>query len=157
MPVLVIVDVWLVLVVKVIVVVAAVAFQVPLATVSLPVAVPLPISAPWGGLLNDPLRPYQGRYEGDEDTQRKPAYHNGTAWVWQLPLLCEALDLAWDGDPSARATARAWLSSISPLLDSGCLGQLPEILDGDAPHTTRGCDAQAWSASEALRVWVMLN
>ncbi|HEX7554863.1 MAG TPA: amylo-alpha-1,6-glucosidase, partial [Geothrix sp.] len=119
----------------------------------LPVSVPLPIPAPWGGTLNDPLQPYQGRYEGDEDTRRKPAYHNGTAWVWQLPLLCEALDRAWEGDPAARATARAWLSSLTPLLDSGCLGQLPEILDGDAPHTPRGCDAQAWSVSEALRVW----
>jgi predicted glycogen debranching enzyme len=123
----------------------------------LPVSVPLPIPAPWGGLLNDPVRPYQGHYEGDEDTHRKPAYHNGTAWVWQLPLLCEALDLAWDGDASARATARAWLGTLVPLLDSGCLGQLPEILDGDAPHAPRGCDAQAWSVSEALRVWGMLN
>jgi glycogen debranching enzyme len=123
----------------------------------LPVSVPLPIPAPWGGLLNDPVHPYQSRYEGDEDTRRKPAYHNGTAWVWLLPLLCEALDLAWDGDPAARATARAWLGSVAPLLDSGCLGQLPEILDGDAPHTPRGCDAQAWSVSEALRVWELLK
>ena len=30
-------------------------------------------------------------------------------------------------------------------------------LDGDAPHTSRGCDAQAWSATEALRVWRLLN
>ncbi len=122
----------------------------------LPVSVPLPIPAPWGGTLNDPLQPYQGRYEGDEDTRRKPAYHNGTAWVWQLPLLCEALDRAWEGDPAARTTARAWLGSVVPLLATGCLGQLPEILDGDAPHTPRGCDAQAWSVSEALRVWVQL-
>jgi predicted glycogen debranching enzyme len=123
----------------------------------LPVTVPLPIPAPWGGTLNDPLHPYQGRYEGDEDTRRKSAYHNGTAWVWLLPLLCEALDLTWDGDPAARATARAWLGSVVPLLDSGCLGQLPELLDGDAPHAPRGCDAQAWSVSEALRVWELLS
>jgi glycogen debranching enzyme len=123
----------------------------------IPVAVSLPIPAPWGGLLNDPVRPYQGHYEGDEDTRRKPAYHNGTAWVWQLPLLCEALDQAWNGDPAARSTARAWLGSVAPLLDSGCLDQLPEILDGDAPHTPRGCDAQAWSVSEALRVWSLLG
>ncbi|HJW71397.1 MAG TPA: amylo-alpha-1,6-glucosidase [Geothrix sp.] len=123
----------------------------------LPVAVPLPVPAPGGGTLNDPSHPYWGRYEGDEDTRRKPAYHNGTAWVWQLPMLCEALDLAWEGDPAARTTARAWLGSVAPLLDEGCLGQLPELLDGDAPHAPRGCDAQAWSVSEALRVWSRLG
>jgi glycogen debranching enzyme len=123
----------------------------------LPVSMPLPVPAPWGGTLNDPAQPYWGRYEGDEDTRRKPAYHNGTAWVWQLPLLCEALDLAWDGEPAARATARAWLGSLAPLLDEGCLGQLPELLDGDAPHAPRGCDAQAWSVSEALRVGLILG
>jgi glycogen debranching enzyme len=42
------------------------------------------------------------------------------------------------------------------LLNEGCLGQLPEILDGDAPHAQRGCDAQAWGATEALRVWKFL-
>ena len=123
----------------------------------LPVASPLPIPGPGGSLLNDPSRPYWGRYEGDEDTRRKPAYHNGTAWVWQLPVLCEALVLAWEGDPAAKATARAWLGSADLLLDEGCLGHLPEILDGDAPHAPRGCDAQAWSASEVLRVWLGLG
>jgi glycogen debranching enzyme/glycosidase len=123
----------------------------------LPVTVPLPIPGPGGSLLNDPRAPYWGRYEGDEDTRRKPAYHNGTAWVWQLPLLCEALVRAWPGDAAARATARAWLGSVAPLLTTGCLGQLPELLDGDAPHTPRGCDAQAWSLSEALRVWTELS
>jgi glycogen debranching enzyme len=43
------------------------------------------------------------------------------------------------------------------LMMGGCLGQLPEILDGDAPHQPRGCDAQAWSVLEALRVWKWLN
>jgi glycogen debranching enzyme len=118
----------------------------------LPVAVPLPIPGPWGQSLNDPTWPYWGRYEGDEDTRRKPAYHNGTAWVWCLPLLCEALAAAWPGDLAAVQAARACLDSLAPLLEEGCLGQLPEILDGDAPHTARGCDAQAWSVSEALRV-----
>jgi len=31
------------------------------------------------------------------------------------------------------------------------------VLDGDAPHQQRGCDAQAWGATEALRVWKLLN
>ncbi len=118
----------------------------------LPVTAPLAITGPTGAPLNDPGHPYWGRYEGDEDTRRKPAYHNGTAWVWLLPQLCEALDRAWPGDPAARATARAWLGSALALLDEGCLGHLPELLEGDAPHRQRGCDAQAWSLSEVLRV-----
>jgi glycogen debranching enzyme len=43
------------------------------------------------------------------------------------------------------------------LLESGALGHIPEIMDGDAPHTSRGCDAQAWGASELLRVWLKLT
>jgi glycogen debranching enzyme len=42
-------------------------------------------------------------------------------------------------------------------LNNGCLGQLPEILDGDAPHAQRGCDAQAWGVTESLRVWKLLS
>jgi glycogen debranching enzyme len=123
----------------------------------LPVSVPAPVRAPDGRLLNDPRAPYWGRYEGDEDTRRKPAYHNGTAWTWTFPTCCEALAQAWDFSPSAVATARAYLCSMARLMSEGCLGQLPEVLDGDAPHTQRGCDAQAWGATEALRVWRLLR
>ncbi|MBI4914017.1 MAG: glycogen debranching enzyme N-terminal domain-containing protein, partial [Acidobacteria bacterium] len=123
----------------------------------LPVSHPLPIRGAWGQALNDPHGPYWGTYEGDEDTRRKPAYHNGTAWVWWLPIFCEALAAAWPGDRAALGAARAYLGTVAGLLDSGCRGHLPEILDGDAPHTPRGCDAQAWSASEALRVWRRLE
>jgi starch synthase (maltosyl-transferring) len=118
---------------------------------------PLAVRGPGGALLNDPLNPYWGRYEGDEDSRRKPAYHNGTAWVWLLPTFCEALALAWDRQPGAVAAARAYLGSLDGLLASGCVGHLPEVLDGDAPHAQRGCDAQAWSATEALRVWLWLG
>lgn len=123
----------------------------------LPVSPPLPIHSPDGVLLNDPIEPYQGRYEGDEDTRRKLAYHNGTAWLWALPSFCEALVKAWESEPAAVSTAKSYLSSLDRLLAEGCVGQLPEIVDGDAPHTQRGCDAQAWSVTEALRVWKQLN
>jgi len=101
--------------------------------------------------------PYQARYEGDEDTRRKPAYHNGTAWTWLLPVFCEALAEAWDFHPTAVGAASSCLSSVEGLLVGGCLGQLPEIVDGDAPHLARGCDAQAWSITETLRVWARLR
>jgi glycogen debranching enzyme/glycosidase len=123
----------------------------------LPVWPPLPVHGAHGQLLNHPEEPYWGRYEGDEDTQRKPAYHNGTAWTWTFPIFCEALACAWWFQPAAVSAARHYLSSMEQLLDEGCLGQIPEVLDGDAPHTQRGCDAQAWGVSEALRVWKLLN
>lgn len=116
-----------------------------------PVLTPQPV---WrdGTLLNDPNAPYWGHYEGDEDTRRKPAYHNGTAWCWQFPMWCEAFALA-TGDYD---TALSYLASSAVLAERGSVGQLPEILDGDAPHTQRGCLAQAWSVSELARVWLAL-
>lgn len=122
----------------------------------LPVKTPLPVYRD-GHLLNNPAEPYWPRYEGDEDTRRKPAYHNGTAWTWTFPTFCEALVYAWDFNSHAVSTALSYLSSCELLLNQGCLGQLPEILDGDAPHAQRGCDAQAWGVTEALRVWKWLS
>jgi glycogen debranching enzyme len=72
-------------------------------------------------------------------------------------VFCEALVRAWDFAPEAVAAARAYLGSAEEILDHGCIGQLPEILDGDAPHTQRGCDAQAWGVTESLRVWELLK
>jgi predicted glycogen debranching enzyme len=119
-----------------------------------PVQHPLPIVHD-GNILNDPKRPYQGQYVGAEDTQRKPAYHNGTAWTWLFPSFCEAWIIAYG--PASRRTVKAWLASGISLMNAGCLGQIPEILDGNFPHTQRGCDAQAWGVSELLRVWLKLE
>lgn len=123
----------------------------------LPTTPPLPIYGPDGRLLNNPAAPYWSSYQGDEDTRRKPAYHNGTAWTWTFPTFCEAMARAWDFSTPSVLSARACLGSVDHLLSEGCLGQIPEIVDGDAPHLQRGCDAQAWSATEALRVWRLLT
>ena len=108
-----------------------------------------------GALVNNPARPYAGEYGGDEDTRRKPAYHNGTAWTWVFPSFCEAWADCFGAD--ACETALAWLGSSSRLIDNGCVGHMPEIVDGDAPHHARGCDAQAWGVSELLRVWIKIQ
>lgn len=119
-----------------------------------PVSQPLPIHRN-GVLLNNPSLPYWGQYTGDEDTRRKPAYHNGTAWTWLMPSYCEALYMT-GGEPS-RTTALSLLSSFARVMNLGCLGQLPEILDGDSPHKLRGCGAQAWSVTEFYRVLAILS
>lgn len=119
-----------------------------------PVRYPLPVM--WQGrCLNDPNRPYWGQYDGDEDTRRKPAYHNGTAWTWPFPSYAEALIRVYG--EGARAAAAAYLASGVTAMEGGTVGQLPEILDGDAPHHARGCDAQAWGISEFLRVAILLE
>jgi predicted glycogen debranching enzyme len=118
-----------------------------------PVKMALPVLRD-GVLLNDPHHPYQGHYLGDEDTRRKPAYHNGTAWTWPFPLYVEALVKVYGEE--ARETGLSLLSSSLELINRGCLCHTPEICDGDAPHLARGCVAQAWGMSELLRVWKKL-
>lgn len=103
------------------------------------------------GLLNDPGYPYWPRYTGFEDRTRKPAYHNGTAWGWQYPLYAECL--AKLGGDRGQSDARKLMAASATLWQHGCIGQLPEIMDGDLPHCQRGCGAQAWSISEWVRVW----
>ncbi|MEI6810111.1 MAG: amylo-alpha-1,6-glucosidase, partial [bacterium] len=118
-----------------------------------PVKYALPVMG--SSLLNDPHNPYWGRYEGDEDTRRKPAYHNGTAWAWLAPSFSEALHIAYGA--TARETALSILSAGAQTASRGCLGYIPEIVDGDAPHILRGCGAQAWSVTELYRVLAVLS
>ncbi len=120
-----------------------------------PVKYLLPVYGRDGSLLNDPANPYKGRYEGNEDFCRKPAYHNGTAWTWQFPMFCEACYQCY-GEEGLN-TAKAVLSTMIPLMSGGCIMNLPEIIDGDWPHTFRGCDAQAWGITELFRVWNLLH
>ncbi|MDD3885251.1 MAG: amylo-alpha-1,6-glucosidase [Victivallaceae bacterium] len=108
-----------------------------------------------GRRLNDPAHPYWGHYRGPEDTSRKPAYHNGTAWCWPFPAYCEAL-LMTGGAPQ-RERALALLLSMAHFFESGVPGHAPEVADGDAPHTAGGCLAQAWSVSEFFRVLALLK
>lgn len=115
----------------------------------------LPVFSGEGTLLNDPHAPYQGKYTGDEDACRKPAYHNGTAWTWLFPSYAEAL-VAVYGE-HAKPAALAVLGSSAVVMNRGCLGNVPEILDGDAPHLNRGCGAQAWGATELYRVLSTLS
>jgi len=106
-------------------------------------------------LLNDSAHPYWGYYAGDEDSRRKPAYHNGTAWTWPFPSYAEALVMV-HGE-KARDTALAILGSASDVINHGCLRQSPEVIDGNTPHVQRGCGAQAWGTTELYRVVKQLH
>ena len=106
-------------------------------------------------LLNNPSHPYWGTYEGVEDETRKPAYHNGTAWTWPFPSYSEAYYRVYGSAGLKHAVSI--LSSGQVLLEEGCIGHSPEIIDGNAPHKQRGCDAQAWGATELYRVWKLLH
>ncbi len=108
-----------------------------------------------GRLRNNPYHPYQGEYSGDEDTKRKPAYHNGTAWTWVFPSFCEAWAKTYG--KHSNKTALAWLAAGSISITQGCTGHVPEIMEGNFPHRQCGCDAQAWGASEFFRVWRLLD
>jgi predicted glycogen debranching enzyme len=95
---------------------------------------------------------YIGRYWGD-GRQRDAAYHMGTVWGWLLGPFARA-HYRVHGD--ARL-AQSFLEPMAQQLNSACLGSIGEIFDGDAPHTARGCFAQAWSVAEILRSWIFLE
>jgi glycogen debranching enzyme len=95
---------------------------------------------------------YIGRYLGDA-RQRDAAYHMGTVWAWLLGPFARAHYRAY-GD--ARL-AQSFLAPLAQALNGACLGTVSEIFDGDAPHSARGCFAQAWSVAEILRSWLYLE
>ena len=96
---------------------------------------------------------YHGRCEGDQRS-RDAAYHQGTAWPWLLGPFITAYLKVNGGTPEARAQAAEWITPFREHLHTAGLGQISEIFDGDAPHTPRGCIAQAWSVAEILRALV---
>ncbi len=95
---------------------------------------------------------YVAGYEGDP-RHRDGAYHQGTVWPWLMGPFITAYVKAF-GQKTGRTFAADWLESFGEHLGEACLGQVSEIFDGDAPHTSRGCVAQAWSVAELLRAAV---
>lgn len=98
------------------------------------------------------LSPHDPRYLGTYcggPRERDAAYHQGTVWSWLLGPFAQAHFRVYGNIEHARALLRG----LETHLDAGCLGTIGEIFDGVAPHSPRGCFAQAWSVSEALRVW----
>ncbi len=96
---------------------------------------------------------YHGHCVGDQRA-RDMAYHQGTVWPWLMGPFVSAYVKAKGGaggGAAARSEARSLLSPFRAHLHRAGLGSISEIADGDAPHTPRGCPAQAWSVAEVLR------
>lgn len=96
---------------------------------------------------------YHGIYCGAL-AKRDAAYHQGTAWGFLLGGFFSAYMKVNHHSSSAAANAVRKLEPVRKhLTDSGCIGSISEIFDGDAPHNPRGCYAQAWSVGEVLRCY----
>ena len=96
---------------------------------------------------------YHGIYCGAL-AKRDAAYHQGTAWGFLLGGFFSAYMKVNHHSSSAVENAVHMLEPVRKhLSDSGCIGSISEIFDGDTPHNPRGCYAQAWSVGEVLRCY----
>lgn len=94
---------------------------------------------------------YRGTYAGGQ-RERDLAYHQGTVWPWLLGLYADAVR-SIEGAEAADDELLPILASLyAHFRAEGCVGQISEVFNGDAPHTAGGAPAQAWSVAEVLRV-----
>lgn len=105
-------------------------------------------------LPNDDLR-YIGEYIGDRG-HRDSAYHNGTVWAWLIGPFTSAFLKTKNHEAHWRNFG--FKKFLQPLFREEIyragLGTVGEIFDGNEPHISRGCIAQAWSVAEPLRAYV---
>ena len=95
---------------------------------------------------------YTGHY-GGSPRDRDAAYHQGAVWGWLLgPFALAHYRIYHD-----REAALRFLEPLGRQIYASGLGTLSEIFDGDAPHTPRGCIAQAWTVAEVLRAWTEIS
>ena len=81
------------------------------------------------------------------------AYHHGTTWVFPMGAYYLAYLKTQGYSAQAAETVKQQLLAMESMLREGCIGQLPEILEGDFPSESKGCFGQAWSVGEILRVF----
>lgn len=81
--------------------------------------------------------------------ERDSAYHQGTVWAWLIGAFIDAYRRAYPGQENKTA---GFLAGFKSHIMAAGIGQISEIFDADAPHAPRGCQAQAWSVAEILRV-----
>ncbi|MGN0406464.1 MAG: amylo-alpha-1,6-glucosidase [Bariatricus sp.] len=112
---------------------------------------------PYGLRTLDKDDPEFHPYYGGDMAKRDMAYHQGTVWVFPLGAYYLSYLKVHNYDDKAKRTVKEQLEVIESALREGCIGQLPEIYDGENPTFSRGCFAQAWSVGEILRVYEKLD
>ena len=106
--------------------------------------------------LSSDDREFQPFY-GGEMIQRDLAYHQGTVWTYPLGAYYLAYLKVNGCSPKAKQRVKGQLEVMESAMREGCIGQLPEIYDGENPVSSKGCFAQAWSVGEILRVYEALE
>lgn len=101
--------------------------------------------------INDPG--YRGTYTGGQE-QRDGAYHQGTVWAWLIGPFVTAYRRVNGYSPESLKMAEGFIAPFKEHLRDACIGSISEIFDGNAPHSPKGCFAQAWSVAEVLRTYV---
>lgn len=86
---------------------------------------------------------------------RDGGYHEGTVWSFLIGPYIDAL-LHIKGDKGQKEASTLLRKFLEHLNEAG-VGTISEIFDAEAPHTPRGCIAQAWGVGEALRVATAYN
>ena len=112
---------------------------------------------PCGLRTLSPEDPEYHPFYGGDQVKRDMAYHQGTTWVFPMGGYYLAYLKTRGNSPEAARTVREQLAALEPMLREGCVGQLPEIYDGEFPTDGKGCFAQAWSVGEMLRVYEALE
>ena len=92
-------------------------------------------------------------YYGGDVYKRDYAYHQGTVWGWLIGPYLEAHYKIFKN----KEYIIEKLQGLFDHLNNTGLGNVSEVFSGDSPHEPRGCFAQAWSVSELLRVYKMIQ
>ena len=94
---------------------------------------------------------------GGEMIKRDLAYHQGTVWTFPMGGYYLAYLKVNKDSREAKEIVAKQLEVLESAMREGCIGQLPEIYDGEIPVSSKGCFAQAWSVGEILRVYEKLE
>ncbi|MCH4890781.1 glycogen debranching protein [Acidaminobacter sp. JC074] len=95
---------------------------------------------------------YKPVYDGDV-YKRDYAYHQGTVWGWLIGPYLEAHYKTYKD----KAYVLDKLQGLFDHLNDTGMGTISEVFSGDHPHHARGCFGQAWSVSETLRIYKMIQ